>query len=127
VTGGNTGQVDYKWFNASGTAVGDERILEDVSAGNYTIVVTDSEGCSSSATYTLQNPPPVAGKFDLPSVLSCFGDETTLRVDTIYGGNGGPYQFSVDFGAVLSPGFPVTVGGGDHYVTYYDITGCYLT
>ena len=127
VTGGNTGQVNYKWFNASGTAVGNERILEDIPAGDYTVVITDSEGCSSSATYTLQNPPPVTGKFNLPSVLSCFGDETTLRVDTIYGGNGGPYQFSVDFGAVLSPGFPVTVGGGDHYVTYYDITGCYLT
>jgi len=48
-------------------------------------------------------------------------------IDTIFGGAGAPYQFSLDFGVQLSQDFPITVGGGEHYITYYDVRNCEYT
>lgn len=125
VTGG-VPQFTYAWEDEDMIAVGSGQVEEQLVAGTYFVTATDANGCTATQSVTLQDPPPVQGLFEPITPLTCFGDETILQIDTIFGGSGGPYKFSVDFGAVLDPNFPVSIGGGLHFITYYDGQDCSL-
>ncbi|MBK6997509.1 MAG: SprB repeat-containing protein, partial [Lewinellaceae bacterium] len=128
INGGNNGGFTFEWSDATGVVSIDSISADGLQAGIYSVVVTDSEGCTGSlAGMVLQDPPPVLGSYEDPAPLACFGDETTLRIESIAGGSGGPYQFSLDYGALLDIDFPVSLSGGDHYITYYDFKYCSYT
>jgi gliding motility-associated-like protein len=127
VAGGNVGVFTYEWSDGA-NIVGNTEDLEDLAAGAYSVTVTDPNGCTGILeNLILQDPPPVLGNYLDWEPLLCNGDETTLVIDTIYGGSGGPYQYSLDFGAVLDPDFPATLDGGEHYITYFDARNCEYT
>ncbi len=136
--GGENGQADvtvlggvpnytFAWEDASGMNAGGMQHADMLSAGTYVVVVKDMNGCTASASATLQDPPPVVGDYNDWEPLTCNGDETILSILSISGGAGAPYKFSVDFGAVLDPAFPVTISGGEHFITYYDVQDCAIT
>ncbi len=125
---GGVPDYNYNWANASGTNVGNENPLGNLPAGIYTVTVTDINGCTKVASQLqLQDPPPVQGTFLPWEDILCFGDETTLVIDTIFGGSGAPYQYSLDFGVFLDAGFQTPLTGGEHYITYIDRQGCEYT
>ncbi|MFN4254798.1 MAG: gliding motility-associated C-terminal domain-containing protein [Saprospiraceae bacterium] len=124
VIGGNPGAIQYVWTNGLDT-VGNSANISDLPPGQYFLTVTDSEGCTGEVgPIVLNNPPPVEGSFLQWDELICNGDQTTLYIDTIFGGNGGPYSFSLDYGVTLDKDFPISMGGGPHVITYYDRIGC---
>jgi len=136
--GAETGQVSvdvlggvpaytYKWEDSNGGNIGSGKMVEQLPAGSYDVTVTDANNCTSVANAIVTDPPPVVGDYEDLAPLSCNGDETTLNIISISGGAGGPYKFSVDFGAVLDPNFPVTIGGGEHFITYIDGKDCAIT
>jgi CHU_C Type IX secretion signal domain/SprB repeat len=128
ISGGNTGQLQYEWSDDTGVIGNSPGQLDGLPAGFYSVVVTDAQGCTGSLSdIMLQDPPPVLGSYDAPEALVCHGDVTTLKINSIAGGSGGPYQFSLDFGALLDVSFPVTLSGGEHYITYFDVKGCFYT
>ncbi|MEZ4928078.1 MAG: gliding motility-associated C-terminal domain-containing protein [Saprospiraceae bacterium] len=128
VNGGNTGQFTYEWFDdmgSIGTTVDVAEFVE-IPAGFYSVIVTDPQGCTGTLVdIMLQDPPPVLGAYQQPEALTCYGDVTTLNIESISGGSGGPYQFSLDYGALLDINFPVTLTGGQHVITYFDVEGCF--
>lgn len=126
VTGG-VPNFTYFWEDEMGDNVGNSQIAEMLTAGNYYVTVTDANGCTSAGNAAIIDPAPIQGEIEPIAPLSCNGDETTLNILSISGGSGGPYSFSVDFGAVLDPTFPVTIGGGWHYVTFIDVKDCTIT
>ncbi len=117
----------YQWEDAMGDEHGTAQTAEMLIAGTYTVTVTDANNCTSTTTAFLQDPPPVIGTYEPLVPLDCNGDETILKILNISGGSGAPYKFSVDFGAVLDPSFPVSLGGGEHFLTYYDAKDCATT
>ena len=136
--GGKTGQttVDvlggvpnytYLWQDVDGDNIGSAQTAEMLLAGTYDVTVTDANGCTSFTSAIVTDPPPVLGDYEDLAPLTCNGDETILNILSISGGSGGPYRFSVDFGAVLDPNFPVSIGGGQHYITYIDVKDCAIT
>lgn len=128
VSGGNAGGYTFSWMDQDSMVIGSMQNESDLPAGTYSVTVTDVEGCTGVLqNLVITDPPPVQGSYLPFEQLLCFGDETTLYVDTIFGGSGGPYKFSLDFGVILDPGFPVSVSGGEHYVTYYDRFDCEFT
>jgi gliding motility-associated-like protein len=121
VTGGNTGGYMYMWSGA----VGNTAVVTDLPPGTYTVTVTDPLGCSGvSDPIIINNPPPVQGSYLPWEQLVCAGDQTTFEIDTILGGAGGPYQFTIDYGVELPQDFPVSITGGAHIITYLDRFGC---
>ncbi len=125
VTGGNPGGYTFSWEDEDSMVVSSSQIAEDLPSGIYNVTVTDTEGCTGVLqNLFLDEPPPVFGEYLPWEELICNGDETTLYIDTIYGGSGGPFSFSLDFGVVLNQNFPVTMGGGEHYITYFDRNLC---
>lgn len=125
VTGGNPGGYTYSWQDANGMNVGNTQVVNMLPSGVYSVTVTDTEGCTGEVqNLVLNDPPPVDGEYLPWEELLCFGDETTLIIDTIFGGSGAPYQYSLDFGVSLNQDFPISMGGGEHYITYFDRHGC---
>ncbi len=121
VSGGNQGGYTYTW---SGN-VGNTAVVTDLPPGTYTVTVSDQFGCTGvSDPIIINNPPPVQGSFLPWEPLICAGDQTTLEIDTIFGGSGGPYQFTIDYGVELPADFPVSITGGPHIITYLDRFGC---
>lgn len=128
VAGGNIGQFDFEWSDDMGVIGNTPYELDSLPAGFYSVVVTDAQGCTSSLVdMVLMDPPSLTGSYEDPAALLCNGDVSILRIDTIVGGAGGPYQFSLDYGALLDIDFPVSLSGGEHYITYYDVRGCFYT
>lgn len=125
-TGGNPGGYDFVWSDATGVSVGFDAIVNGLPAGNYSVTVTDPEGCTGVNTaISLLNPPPIQGSYEPWEPLICHGDVTLLYIDTIYGGSGGPFLFSLDYGSSLPVGLPLNLTGGDHIITYIEEnTGC---
>lgn len=127
VTASNgTPPYSYSWSGAGGP-VGTGNPLPNLSAGTYTVTVTDSKGCTEVQFFILNDPAPIVGSFLPLEPIQCHGEETTLFIDTITGGAGAPYQYSIDFGVYLSPNFPISIGGGKHFITYIDRVGCERT
>lgn len=126
-SGGNAGGFSYTWADATGNIVANDEqpIVKNLPAGNYSVTVTDALGCTGVNTaILLTNPPPVQGSYEPWEPLICFGDNTILYVDTIFGGSGGEYSFTLDYGAPLPAGIGVNMNGGVHTITYIDGQGC---
>ncbi|MFN0034225.1 MAG: gliding motility-associated C-terminal domain-containing protein [Saprospiraceae bacterium] len=124
---GGVSPYTYLWQNAAGVNVGNANMAEMLNAGTYDVTVTDANGCTTVGSEVITDPDGVDGSYEDLEPLICNGDETILNIASISGGSGGPYRFSVDFGAVLDPNFPVSIGGGVHYITYYDAKDCAIT
>lgn len=119
-SGGNPGGYTYVWADDNGMIISNMQVVTNLGAGTYSVTVTDPNGCTGEQLLPLYEPPPVNGTYLPWEALLCNGDETTLYVDTIFGGSGGPYRFTLDFGVPLMQDFPVSLSGGVHYITYLD-------
>jgi len=96
VTGGNPGNLTYAWSTgANGIAVD---AIDGLCAGNYSLTVTDVEGCSGSANFTIAEPPLLEIDFIIPQAVTCFGD-CDGRIALI---DGQAVEYSYDGGSTWS-------------------------
>jgi len=87
VTGGTPGYT-YSWSNGATT-----EDLSNLSPGTYSVVVYDLNGCTETASYTVQNQNPVLSVNWAISHILCFGDQNGMINLTVAGGNA-PYNVS---------------------------------
>ena len=52
---GGTGPYSYYWTDGNGNFISDEEDISDLSAGDYTIEITDANGCIFTETYTVSS------------------------------------------------------------------------
>jgi len=78
---GNGGFI-YSWTNNSGTVVGNSLDLVNVSAGLYTLNVTDANGCTNSfGPFSIANPgAPATPAINISANEGCLNDEITLSI-----------------------------------------------
>jgi len=126
VVGGNTPPYTFLWSNTATT--------EDISGltqGNYTVTITDINGCDTSITYTVDEPNVLTATITETNVL-CFGDATgAITLDTTGGNGGGTFNWvGTDY---LSNPFTASTQNlsgllaGTYSVTVTDINGCTAT
>ncbi len=112
---GGTGSYTYSWSNASTTAT-----TTGLSAGSYTVAVTDANGCSKTAAVTVGSS--IGGTAGIISTnVSCFGASNGIATATMTGGTS-PYTFAWSSGQ-----FTATASGlgtGAYTVTVTDANGC---
>ncbi|MEM6261857.1 MAG: PKD domain-containing protein [Bacteroidota bacterium] len=117
--GGGTGTLSFNWSNGG--------MMEDimnVPAGSYTGVISDTVGCSISATLTVNEPAPVAIALDSLVNVDCNGNTTGGIFITTSGGTA-PYTYLWSDG---STGSDLSgVGAGMYSGTITDVNGCVLT
>lgn len=130
-TGGNIappGQTQYTYVWSDGVnQIGTTNPIDMLKAGNYTVTVSDYKMCTGTVTLLLSDPPKVSGSYQLGEPIKCFGEETTIMVSNIAGGQGAPYSYTIDFGVPLDPSFTSSITGGEHYITYIDKQNCEWT
>ncbi|MBL7924227.1 MAG: HYR domain-containing protein, partial [Bacteroidia bacterium] len=103
---GGRGSYSFLWSNGANTAS-----LSSLSAGSYTVTVTDGNGCTVQCIATVSEPAPVGG-IVIGNDVNCANDQTTVIVT----GTGGTAPYSGEGSFV--------VGVGTHYFPITDVNGC---
>jgi len=115
VTGGPTLPYTYAWSNGATT--------EDISgltAGNYTLTITDGNGCSTSKTFTIAEPAALTITSTVTNV-SCIGGSDGA-IDITPSGGTAPYTFSWSNGAITEDLSGLIAGS--YTVTITDSKNC---
>lgn len=114
VTGG-TVPYSYTWNNSSTASQ-----VANVPAGNYTVTVSDSQGCTAIATTNLTAPSALSSTINATNAL-CHGDHSGAISLNLSGGTS-PYEYQWNNGAAsqnLSG-----VAAGNYVVSISDAHGC---
>lgn len=119
-SGGSGGPYTVNWSTGdNGTAI------SGLTAGNYTVTITDNGGCAYDTTFAITEQPPITIALDDSVDPSCFGATDGAIAITI---NGGTPPFTTDWtgpGAFTSADEdPTGLGAGDYTVFVTDDNGC---
>ncbi|MFN0174010.1 MAG: gliding motility-associated C-terminal domain-containing protein [Saprospiraceae bacterium] len=126
-TTGGAGANTYLWSNGS-TA----KDLANAPAGNYSVTVTDMNGCTkvfSGASFTIGSPPPLAALFDAKTNVKCMNTPTGSASISVSGGTPGmSYCWSTGPGPCASNiEDPTNLSAGTYTAIVTDLNGCTAT
>ncbi|MBI4931357.1 MAG: PKD domain-containing protein [Bacteroidetes bacterium] len=116
--GGGTSPYTYSW-NPSGQTSGD---LSNVTAGVYTVTITDANGCTATVSDTINEPSAIAMLVDSTNnVTVCSGSDGAIYISA--SGGTGAYTY------LWNPGGQTTeditnIPSGPHTVIITDANGC---
>lgn len=112
-----TGPFTYAWNSGQTT-----QDLAGLSAGTYTVQISDGSGCELTQTYTINN----VSSFSVDALIT---DEfcTSLdgAIDLTVSGGGGPFTFAWDNTAITED--LANLAAGDYTVIISDGSGCQFT
>jgi len=114
VTGG-TGNYTYEWIPSGGNGA----VASGLTAGSYTVTVTDDSGCEVNESVTIGSPTPISVIETITNAI-CTGEEGSISL-AVSGGTGSyNYSWSPDGETTSS----ITGDAGDYSVTVTDSEGC---
>ena len=115
---GGSQPLTYSWSN------GDANYYTTISSGNYSIDVSDINGCSYSESFSLSNPDSIFTQ-STTTDISCFGGNNGSVSINISSGGIPPYNFSYDNGInyQISNTFN-NLGAGNYSFLITDNNGC---
>lgn len=120
IASGGTPGYTYNW-----TPGGSNNPLTALGPGTYSVVVTDANSCTVSASWTAIEPVQLLVSIGNTTDVSCFGGNNGAATATATGGTL-PYQYAWDMGGsttATGSGF----NAGNHTVTVTDKNGCTAT
>ncbi len=130
--GTNTGSINitvfsglfpftYEWDNGVDQGSGTGTIINDLYAGDYTVILTDANGCSDTCQATVTEPSPFTCSVTLISGVNCFGESNGSASVSVTGGSGGfNYLWDNNETGVTA----TMLDAGTHSVTVTDGNGC---
>ncbi len=120
IVSGGFPPMTYAWSNGASTAT-----VNGLNAGDYSVTVTDINGCSDEGSVTLTEPEELTLAFSITDI-DCFGQNEGIIYAQAQGGTP-PYQYSLnnlDFQA--SNSFS-GLGSGSYTLTVLDANDCEVT
>ncbi|OEK02778.1 hypothetical protein BFP97_15135 [Roseivirga sp. 4D4] len=114
---GGTGPYTYAWAD-DGSITTSSR--SGLNPGNYTVTVTDANGCMDVESITIIEPAQLTSS-DVVQNVSCFG-ESTGAINLSISGGVAPYSFSWSNGALTED--LVNIPAGNYSVVITDVNGC---
>ena len=130
--GESTGNIDliispanemltFSWSGNNSQSL--EEDLMEVPAGNYTVVITDERGCTTTSMVTLGEPEDLLIDFNSTDV-SCFGlQDGSVNIES--SGGQTPYLYSVDGGVSFETSSSISnLSAGMYDLVVQDIMGC---
>ncbi len=126
--GGNNGSISlavtgtvvptYTWSTGSNAAN-----ITNLIAGTYSVIVSAGNGCNSTLTYTVTQPPIITATLT-PGIIKCFGDTTSINITVA----GGTPTYTVAWNtAPIQIGNAHGLGAGTYTVGVVDTKGCTAT
>ncbi|SHH63274.1 T9SS type A sorting domain-containing protein [Flavobacterium defluvii] len=119
---GGTGAYTYSWAPSGGTAA----TATGLTAGTYTVTITDANGCQATQSFTITEPAaPLTATAGAQSNTSCNGGANGFATVNISGGTPG-YTYSwAPYGGTSATAFGLAAG--TFTVTVTDANGCQAT
>ncbi len=115
---GGTAPFTFQWSAAAGLQT--SQVAAGLPAGQYTVTVTDSQGCTGKASGTVTQPPAIVPALNLTHV-ACKGSADGVASVQATGGYA-PYQFQWSDGSFGQQSDNLSAGNYD--VTVTDALGC---
>ncbi len=118
---GGTGAFTYNWSSGQNTTG-----VNGLSAGTYTVTATDTNGCTATATVTLNDPPPLSISANVTSDyngedISCVGTNDGSAEANATGGTG---IISYSWNTGQTGNAINSLAAGTYTVTATDANGC---
>lgn len=123
---GGTGMgYQYEWNT---NPVVNDFLVENVNGGrDYTVTVTDDQGCEGVETIPLPQPDPIVITTDSTDVLCFGGSDGVASITNVRGGNRGyNYLWDASANSVTTP-VVTDLAAGIYEVTVTDTLGCFTT
>lgn len=127
-TTGGTPNYSYQWFTNDGTLLVGESssTITNLCAGNYSVEVTDANGCVAFATTIINEPTPIIFNTPFSEDVSCFNDcDGEITVNS-FGGTL-PYTFQWDDPSNQTTTAASNLCEGTYVITLTDGNGCVTT
>lgn len=130
--GGSTGQVSISVMGGTPgyTYLWDDPLnqttatVNNLSAGTYTALVTDANGCTAQFTVTIHEPQfPLTATLTASQNISCYGDSTGSATVQASGGSGS-YSYSWNDPSNQTTPMATNLPAGSYQVTISDNNGC---
>jgi len=115
---GGTAGYTYLWSNGATTAA-----ISNVASGNYSVTITDTNGCTVSKNFVITQPSALAAATSQTNIL-CYGNNTGSAGVTVSGGTAG-YSYVWNTGATTASISNLTPG--NYSVTITDANNCTLS
>ncbi len=119
-----TGNVDYNWSNPDNGFSSPSEDIENLEAGEYTLIATDELGCEFTDVYTINQTDDLQIVTDNLQNETCFEDENGSIEISI---SGGTPDYSIEWsnGTFSSSDENIfDLAAGDYNVSIEDINGC---
>ncbi|MFN5887231.1 MAG: hypothetical protein ACK438_04615, partial [Flavobacteriales bacterium] len=116
-TTGGTGTLTFLWVPGNFPT----EDINNLNPGNYTLTVTDGNGCTDNTNVTITEPQ-VLGATNQVTNLTCFGAQNG-SIDLTPTGGTGPYTFLWNPGGITTED-RTNLSGGIYTVTVTDGNGC---
>jgi gliding motility-associated-like protein len=116
---GGIAPYSYSWSNGATT-----QDLFNISGGNYSVDITDGNGCVTTKNYIIAEPASALGVTGTVTDENCFGDSQGAISLTVTGGTA-PYSYSWNHGPTTKD--VAGLGRGAYQVTVTDNSGCSVT
>ena len=113
---GGTPPYTYAWDNTATTAS-----ITGITAGTYSVIVTDANGCTASSSTTITQPALLVVSSVVDSNASCYGFSNGGATTSAFGGTA-PYTYAWSNSATTASITGVTAG--TYTVTITDANGC---
>ncbi|MFA5574089.1 MAG: gliding motility-associated C-terminal domain-containing protein [Brumimicrobium sp.] len=101
--------------------------IDNLSAGTYTLIITDDLGCTASSSFVVQGDPAISLNENNVVVVNegCDGTEGSITGLTVSGGTA-PFIYEWNGNNTGSVDFPIAVAG-NYVLTVTDVNGCSVT
>ncbi|MBN2668355.1 MAG: gliding motility-associated C-terminal domain-containing protein [Bacteroidales bacterium] len=123
VVSGGTAPFMYTW-KKSGVIIqnGNEANIDSLSAGSYSVIVTDDNGCASSQSFNIEENDQLLASIQIIDAIQCFND---LNGSLLVNATGGttPYSYNWSYGSVTTADLN-NIGAGQYTVTVTDDSLC---
>ncbi len=121
--GSAVGSNPFTW--SDNIALSSSPTATDLVPSTYYVTITDGKGCTDSISYSISEPPPIVAVIPTPAQPECFGFQTFITVESVTGGNGPLFTFSVNNAPEQLLDAAIPVFAGEHLVKIYDGAGCF--
>ncbi|MGP8217606.1 MAG: gliding motility-associated C-terminal domain-containing protein, partial [Bacteroidia bacterium] len=120
---GGTSPYTYSWNTIP---VQNNATATNLIAGNYTVIVTDANNCSATATVAISEPALLTASMNAPVSVSCNGGNNGSATVTIQGGTS-PYTYSWNTNPVQTTATASGLSAGIYTVAITDVNNCSAT
>lgn len=117
---GGTGSYSFSW-NTNPPQY--SSVAGNISSGNYTVTVTDGNGCTVSQAIAVTQPAPLAATIGNVSDVLCHGGNSGSASSTVNGGTA-PYSYSWNSNPPQNTQAAAQLPAGSYTLTVSDANGC---